>query len=80
MKMINSTGKQLYYNICVTVLAVSYSFFLDPSYFFMSVKIDYLNFREKDMTIFAEKKKKIAQRKRRRKIDEYKLQTKLMYL
>ena len=29
----------------------------------MSVKIDYLNFREKDMTIFAEKKKKNAQRK-----------------
>ena len=40
------------------------SFFLGPSYFFfMSVKIDYLNFREKDMTIFAEKKKK-AQRKK----------------
>ena len=37
----------------------------------MSVKIDYLNFREKHMTIFAEKKK-------RKKIDEYKLQTKLM--
>ena len=46
----------------------------------MSVKIDYLNFREKDMTIFAKKKKKIAQRKKRRKIDEYKLQTKLIYL
>ena len=45
----------------------------------MSVKIDYLNFREKDMTIFAEKKKKSA-KKKRRKIDEYKLQTKLMYL
>ena len=30
-----------------SVLAVSYSFFLDPSYFFMSVKIDYLNFCEK---------------------------------
>ena len=30
----------------------------------MSVKIDYLNFREKDMTIFAEKKKKKAQRKK----------------
>ena len=29
----------------------------------MSVKIDYLNFREKDMTIFAEKKKN-AQRKK----------------
>ena len=41
-----------------SVLAVSYSFFLDPSYFFMSVKIDYLNFCEKHMTIFAEKKKK----------------------
>ena len=39
MKMIKP-GKQLYYNICVTVLVVSYSFFLDPSYFFMSVKID----------------------------------------
>ena len=45
----------------------------------MSVKIDYLNIREKDMTIFAEKKKKSA-KKKRRKIDEYKLQTKLMYL
>ena len=45
----------------------------------MSVKIDYLNFREKYMTIFVEKKKN-AQRKRRRKIDEYKLQIKLMYL
>ena len=45
----------------------------------MSVKIDYLNFHEKDMTIFAEKKKKMR-KKRRRKIDEYKLQTKLMYL
>ena len=45
----------------------------------MSVKIDYLNFREKDMTIFAEKKKKCA-KKKRRKIDEHKLQTKLMYL
>ena len=42
----------------------------------MSVKIDYLNFREKDMTIFAKKKKKFEQRKKRRKIDEYKLQTK----
>ena len=30
----NPTIKQLYYNICVTVLAVSYSFFLNPSYFF----------------------------------------------
>ena len=31
----------------------------------MSVKIDYLNIREKDMTIFAEKKKKKkAQRKK----------------
>ena len=30
----------------------------------MSVKIDYLNFREKDMTIFAEKKKKNVQRKK----------------
>ena len=78
MKMIKP-GKQLYYNICVTVLAVSYSFFLDPSYFFMSVKIDYLNFHEKDMTIFVEKKKKSA-KKKRIKIDEYKLQTKLMYL
>ena len=47
----------------------------------MSVKIDYLNFREKDMTIFAEKKKKKkSAKKKRRKIDEYKLQTKLMYL
>ena len=46
----------------------------------MSVKIDYLNFREKDMTIFAEKKKKKSAKKRRRRIDEYKLQTKLMYL
>ena len=45
----------------------------------MSVNIDYLNFREKDMTIFAEKKKKSA-KKKRIKIDEYKLQTKLMYL
>ena len=45
----------------------------------MSVKIDYLNFREKDMTIFAEKKKKCT-KKKRRKIDEHKLQTKLMYL
>ena len=45
------------------MLAVSYSFFLDPSYFFMSVMIEYLNFREKDMTIFAEKKKKNAQKK-----------------
>ena len=62
MKMIKP-GKQLYYNIYVTVLVVSYSFFLDPSYFFMSVKIDYLNFHEKDMTIFAEKKKN-AQRKK----------------
>ena len=58
-------------NICVTVLAISYSFFLDPKrfyfilllFFLMSVKIDYLNFREIDMTIFAEKKKKNAQRK-----------------
>ena len=29
----------------------------------MSVKIDYLNFREKDMTIFAEKKKKMRKEK-----------------
>ena len=41
----------------------------------MSVMIEYLNFREKDMTIFGEKKKKFA-KKKRRKIDEYKLQTK----
>ena len=33
-------------------------------FFFMSVKIDYLNFREKDMTIFAEKEKKNTQRKK----------------
>ena len=46
----------------------------------MSVMIDYLNFREKDMTIFAEKKKKKSAKKKRRRIDEYKLQTKLMYL
>ena len=46
----------------------------------MSVKIDYLNIREKDMIIFAEKKKKKSAKKKRRKIDEYKLQTKLMYL
>ena len=45
------------------MLVVSYSFFLDPSYLFMSVMIEYLNFREKDMTIFAEKKKN-AQRKK----------------
>ena len=48
------------------MLAISYSFFLDPIFFFflMSVKIDYLNFREKDMTIFVEKKKKNVQRKK----------------
>ena len=70
------------------MLAISYSFFLDPKrfyfilllFFLMSVKIDYLNFREKDMTIFAEKKKKKCTKKRRRKIDECKLQIKLMYL
>ena len=45
------------------MLVVSYSFFLDPSYFFMSVMIEYLNFREKDMTIFAEKKKKMRKEK-----------------
>ena len=45
----------------------------------MSVKIDYLNFHERDMTIFTKKKKKSA-KQNRRKIDEYKLQTKLMYL
>ena len=66
MKMIKP-GKQLYYNICVTVLVVSYSFFLDPSYFFMSVKIDYLNFREKDMSIFAKKKKKMRKEKKKKK-------------
>ena len=44
----------------------------------MSVKIDYLNFCEKDMTIFAKKKKKMC--KEKKKIGEYKLQTKLMYL
>ena len=64
MKMIKP-GKQLYYNIYVTVLVVSYSFFLDPSYFFMSVKIDYLNFREKDMTIFDEKKKMCKEKKKK---------------
>ena len=48
------------------MLAVSYSFFLDPSYFFMSVKIDYLNFHEKDMTIFAEKKKKMRKEKKKK--------------
>ena len=30
----------------------------------MNVKVDYMNFREKDMTIFAEKEKKNAQRKK----------------
>ena len=34
--------------------------------FFMSVKIDYLNFREKDMTIFAEKKKKMCKEKKKK--------------
>jgi len=29
----------------------------------MSVKIDYLNFREKDMTIFAKKKTKMRKEK-----------------
>ena len=38
-------------------------YFILLLFFLMSVKIDYLNFREKDMTIFAEKKKKNAQRK-----------------
>ena len=33
----------------------------------MSVKIDYLNFREKDMTIFAKKKKKIWAKKKKKK-------------
>ena len=46
------------------MLAISYSFFLDPSYFFMSVKIDYFNFREINMTIFAEKKKKMHKEKK----------------
>ena len=32
----------------------------------MSVKIDYLNFREKDMTIFAEKKKKMCKEKKKK--------------
>ena len=45
------------------MLAISYSFFLNPSYFFMSVKIDYLDFREKNMTIFAEKKKQMHKEK-----------------
>ena len=30
----------------------------------MSVKIDYLNFREKHMTIFAKKKKKLRKEKK----------------
>ena len=61
-------------------MAVSYSFFLDPSYFFMSVKIDYLNFHEKDEYFCLKEKEKKCAKKKRRKIDEYKLQTKLMYL
>ena len=32
----------------------------------MSVKIDYLNFREKDMTIFAKKKKKLHKEKKKK--------------
>ena len=32
----------------------------------MNVKIDYLNFREKDMTIFAEKKKKMRKEKKKK--------------
>ena len=64
MKMIKPNWQTtILQHLCVTVLAVSYSFFLDSSFFFMSVKIDYLNFREKDMSIFA-KKKKNAQRKK----------------
>ena len=35
--------------------------------FFMSVKIDYLNFREKDMSIFAKKKKKMRKEKKKKK-------------
>ena len=37
----------------------------------MSVKIDYLNIREKDMTIFAEKKKKEKKRKEKKKKDRW---------
>ena len=33
----------------------------------MSVKIDYLNIREKDMTIFAEKKKKKKRKEKKKK-------------
>ena len=33
----------------------------------MSVKIDYLNFREKDMSIFAKKKKKMRKEKKKKK-------------
>ena len=32
----------------------------------MSVKIDYLNFREKDMTIFAKKKTKMHKEKKKK--------------
>ena len=32
----------------------------------MSVKIDYLNFREKDMTIFAKKKKELHKEKKKK--------------
>ena len=32
----------------------------------MSVMIEYLNFREKDMTIFAEKKKKMRKEKKKK--------------
>ena len=37
------------------------------AFFFMSVKIDYLNFREKDMSIFAKKKKKMRKEKKKKK-------------
>ena len=32
----------------------------------MSVKIDYLNFRERDMTIFTKKKKKCTKKKKKK--------------
>ena len=67
MKMIKPS-KQLYYNICVTVLAISYFFFLDPSYFFflLMLRLTIWIFVKKNMTIFAKKKKKMCKEKKKK--------------
>ena len=73
-KLVHENDKtQLANNYTITFVLLCWLFLILSSQiqaiFFMSVKIDYMNFHEKDMTIFAEKKKKCAKKEEERQMN-----------